>query len=217
MENPKQDIVNSVLIPILSTDATAVHSVVEQYCSDDVVFHHPAFILKGKQEFQKMYLGWSKQNYDFNKLTVHAVFYDEEIGRVVTDITYQFHPMFFPTRSPQTARVITMFHLRPVKRAGSTRYLITRQEDYYPTDAICAAVTPEPLSSMVKWGVQTAMRCSGLFTIHIFGTLSVLASSVVETLGFKDQHVAKEVIMETVDDDHRVGGVAASEHVCKSK
>ncbi|KAI8909862.1 hypothetical protein DFJ77DRAFT_550313 [Powellomyces hirtus] len=199
MDNPKQDIVNKVLIPILSTDITAVNNVIDNYVSDDIVFAHPFLLLKGKAEFSKMYNGWSKQMKTFNKLIVHAVFYDEELQRVVTDIDYQFHPLFFPTFQPQQARVLTIFHLKRIRRSGATKFLITRQEDYYPTDTICAAITPEPFSRFTKTIVTCIMRFSGIFTIYILGTLSLLLSSVYETLGLKQQTTEKELIMESVD------------------
>lgn len=48
--------------------------------------------------------------------------------RLVTDIDYQFVPFVPMGIRPQQARVITIFHLRPVRRDGKTKYLITRQE-----------------------------------------------------------------------------------------
>ncbi|KAJ3159926.1 hypothetical protein HDU86_001190 [Geranomyces michiganensis] len=203
MENPKTDIIDKVLRYVLSTDLPSVLNVIDKYVADDVDFHHPFFLLHGKQEFIKLYTGWSSQNKSFNYVNVHAVFYDEELKRVVTDITYQFKPLCFPTIQPQTARVISIFHLRGEIHNGVTTYKITSQEDLYPTTAIAAAITPAifSLPDVTRIAVSGLLRLNGYAMVSIFTPFSQLVSYAAETIGWKVPTFDKHIVMETIEDE----------------
>ncbi|KAI8587479.1 hypothetical protein BDZ88DRAFT_425184 [Geranomyces variabilis] len=203
MENPKTDIVDKVLRYILSTDMPSVLNVIDKYVADDVDFHHPFFLLHGKQEFIRLYKGWSSQNKSFNYVNVHAVFYDEALKRCVTDITYQFKPLCFPTSQPQTARVISIFHLRGETHNGVTKYKITSQEDLYPTAAIAAACTPAifSLPQVTRSTVTGLLRLNGYFMISVFAPFSQLVSYAAEAIGWKVPTFDKQIVMETIEDE----------------
>ncbi|KAJ3181846.1 hypothetical protein HDU85_003361 [Gaertneriomyces sp. JEL0708] len=190
MENPKVDIVRTVLPALLTTDIGNVNRTIDTYISQDAVFAHPWFTAKGKDEFRKIYLGWSKQNLLFKDITVLSTWWDPDTMRLVTDIEYSFRPLLFslvPTSwvGLQRARVITIMDCRAVKRNGVTKYIITRQEDYYPTDRIVGAATVQPFSRFTLAASQQLLRLMALLTVYLMMPLSFVLSTVVETLGVK--------------------------------
>ncbi|KAI8816626.1 uncharacterized protein EV422DRAFT_571596 [Fimicolochytrium jonesii] len=186
MQNPAKDFIPLILDPMLSTDLTTLNRTVDNYIADDMVFHHPAFHVEGKEEVRKLYTTWSWANRRFGELRINAFWYDEVTNRVVTDIDYQLQPTFFlPTAEPQLARVITIFHLRAVPTSTGVLHYLTRQEDYYPTDSIVAACTPQPFSRFSKSLANLILRLDGLFMIYILSHVLWIVSAVHEALGWK--------------------------------
>ncbi|KAI9101375.1 hypothetical protein DFS34DRAFT_468460 [Phlyctochytrium arcticum] len=194
MENPRTDIAIAVLPAILSTDTSSVERAIDQYMADDVVFAHPFFTAKGKRQVKRLYVSWSKICRSFPKIIFHGIWFNEDSQRLVLDIDYQMHPLIYPTTSPQQARIVTILHLRKVVSDGTKRYLITRQEDYYPTDSIIAAFIPQPFSWLGRVVAQTMLRMNAAWTIDVLGTVGIGLGVVWDYFGWKNR--SQETIIE---------------------
>ncbi|KAJ3195876.1 hypothetical protein HK101_010786 [Irineochytrium annulatum] len=212
MEDPAKDFVPCIIDPILSTDLKKVNHVVDTYLAHDVVFHHPVFIVEGREEVRRIYVAWSNANKRFGEMRIDAFWqvegkgkvrrekgkwnrkgrvkgkragpvYDPNSNRVVTDITYTFAPTFHPSPNPQSARVVSMFHL--CRHPTTGLYTVTRQEDYYPTDRIIGAVTPRPFSALTEGAAWGFMRFNGWMSIYVVYWVMAVISWAFLAIGWK--------------------------------
>ncbi|KAJ3253210.1 hypothetical protein HK104_007284, partial [Borealophlyctis nickersoniae] len=115
--------------------------------------------------------------------------FNPDTNILFTDITYAFHPLIFPL--PNKARVVTVFHLKPIYNRDGTsirHYLIHKQEDIYPLDQIPSYCIPEPIGSLVWWGIRKTYDVIGFLTVNVSAPLVKVVSYTVEGLGIQNYH-----------------------------
>ncbi|KAJ3030979.1 hypothetical protein HDV00_008602 [Rhizophlyctis rosea] len=186
MDSPETQLATLVVPSLLCTDTALTERTVDLYTTPDMTFHHPAFIVQGRENVKKMYICWSMHNLRFVRLAVDDLYFNSNKSRAVLDIDYEFAPIWF-LGLVQRVRVITILHLRQLHddTSHSTKWYISRQEDYYPTDTILSTLTPRPFSSLTQNVAQLVMRYIGLFCITVGYVVFFILSGVAEAFGLR--------------------------------
>jgi hypothetical protein len=162
MQSPETEI-EAVIKSILSKDINLVNDSISKYFTDDFTLQHPIFKLSGKIEISKFYSAWSVFNGSFKDISVNEIMINTTKTRIVIDLQYSYAPVIF-LKEIHRMRIVVLFHL--VK--SNERFLISRQEDYYPTGKIPNAIIPfQSFRMVVHAVVEYLLWLNGMIIAYV--------------------------------------------------
>jgi hypothetical protein len=167
-----------VLEGLLSGDPTKAEATAMRIYTEDAVFKHPLFLLKGRANIATLWAWWNNmQKHMAPKPGLTQLWISNEgYSSVVLDLTYEAVPFWsFFLQRKHVARIVVLLHLVELEcpKGELPLYKIRRQEDFIQDDSAISALLPQPFGTPAVMLARGIMWLWGLCIIHIFSPLMV--------------------------------------------
>jgi hypothetical protein len=150
--------VSQAIINLLTTDRKRIYEQVDALFTEDAVFEHPLFVVRGRQMIKTVYLAWSHFNASFDILHCQVSEVKQNVQYVA--IEYRFMPKWLPWFS-KTVFVLAQLELVP-DSGSDMKWRIKKQHDFIQWDEVMYLFVLPPFDGIVKKVCDVVRHLVGL-------------------------------------------------------